>query len=91
MCAGRPFFIRIGVSQASDAPAVRRVQDSGPQPWVQIVDVGLELDRPAAAGSGELAQDEPDDVRQLAEVAPAGAVPTRSTRIAGSVVHSVTR
>ena len=52
VCAGRPFFIRIGVSQASEAPGgEQRVQDAGPQPRVQVVDVGLEDDGgPAGAG-----------------------------------------
>ena len=43
VCAGRPFFIRIGVSQASDAPAASSAASTaGPQPRVEVVDVGLE-------------------------------------------------
>ena len=58
VCAGRPFFIRIGVSQASEAPAAsRRGEHAGPQPRVQVVDVASR--GPAASGSVTAASDRP--------------------------------
>ena len=76
VCAGRPFFIRIGVSQASEAPGgEQRVEDAGPQPRVEVVDVGLEDDGAPGRSRrcGRLAEHQPDDVRQLGRVAAAGA------------------
>ena len=53
MCAGRPFFIRIGVSQASDAPASSSArQDAGPEPRVEVVDVGLQHDSRRRTSAG---------------------------------------
>ena len=40
VCAGRPFFITIGVSRASEAPAASSAAITvGPQPRVEVVDV----------------------------------------------------
>ncbi len=51
--AGRPFFIRIGVSQASDGPGRQQRGDHGrPEPRVEVVDVGLEQQRASGGRAG---------------------------------------
>ena len=46
VCAGRPFFIRIGVSQASLRAGVEQRGDrTRPEPRVEVVDVGLDQQR----------------------------------------------
>ena len=48
---GRPFFITIGTSQASAAPASQQPgQDARPQPRIQVVDVGLQHDADLGVG-----------------------------------------
>ncbi len=95
MWAGRPFFIRIGVSQASDAPASsRRCRIRRPQPRVEVVDVGL-VDAAACALAWLLvrgADEDADDVGVGGEVLRAAApVPTWSTSISGCGPQLVTQ
>ena len=75
--AGRPFFIRIGVSQASSAPASSSAAITvRPHPRVEVVDVGLDeqqVVRPSRTRLTGLADEEPQHVGVALRVAAAGA------------------
>ena len=74
VCAGRPFFIRIGVSQASEAPAANSASRTpGHSRGSRSSTLASSTTGPAGAGVGRLAQHQADDVRQLDRVAAAGA------------------
>ena len=74
VCAGRPFFIRIGVSQASEAPAANSASRTpGHSRGSRSSTLVSRTTGPPGARLGRLAQHQPDDVRQLGRVAAAGA------------------
>ena len=99
VCAGRPFFIRIGVSQASEAPAVEQRGDHvRPQPRVEVVDVGLEDERAAVPSARDrarhrrrLADQQPQHVRVAVGVPAAGADADRLRRPSAAAARTTWR
>ena len=75
MWAGRPFFIRIGTSQASDGAGRQQSgQDAGPSRGSRSSTLASSSTASSAAGVGRgAAQQHPDDVRTVRGVAGAGA------------------
>ena len=92
MCAGRPFFIRIGVSQASRGAGVeQRGEHVRPQPRVEVVDVGLDSSGPVPGGgrrrAGPTPVGSPTSSRStfawVSGSRPPAPTPTSATAIAG--------